>query len=110
MFKVKITEPATADIDEAFAWWSENRSEEQAKRWYEEIQLAIGSLKRMPERCPIVPETKLPIAGVRQLAFGVGPHPTHRIIFVIDADAVVILRVRHHAQDTIGPGDSAGKG
>ena len=105
MFKVKITETATTDIDEAFAWWSENRSEDQAKRWYKEIKLAIGSLKRMPERCPAVPETKVSIAGVKALHAGIGKHPTHRIVFVIDSDYVVILRVRHHGQDALGRGE-----
>jgi plasmid stabilization system protein ParE len=105
VFKVKITEPASADINEAFLWWSENRSDEQAKRWYKEIQLAIGSLKRMPERCPAVPETKLSIAGVKELYVGIGKHPTHRIVFVVDSDQVVILRVRHHGQDALGTGD-----
>lgn len=105
MFKVKITDTATADIDEAFVWWAENRSKEQAKRWYSEVNLAIGSLKRMPERCPAVPETKLSIAGVKELYFGIGKHPTHRIVFVIDSDHVVILRIRHHGQDSLDPND-----
>ena len=108
MFQIKITEPAEADIDQAFVWWSENRSAEQAVRWYQEIKLAIATLRRMPERCPVVPETKLSAVGVRQLLFGVGLHPTHRIIFVIESDKVVILRVRHHAQDTLGQGALAG--
>lgn len=105
VFKVKITDTATADIDEAFAWWSENRSEEQAKRWYREVKVAIGSLKRMPERCPAVPEAKLSIAGVKELYVGIGKHPTHRIVFVIDSDHVVILRIRHHGQNALGPDD-----
>lgn len=106
MFKIKITEPAAADIEQLFSWWSENRSSEQAKRWYREIKLAIAGLKRMPERCPAVPEAKLSAAGVRQLLFGIGPYPTHRIVFVVESDqVVVILRVRHYAQDVLGPSD-----
>jgi plasmid stabilization system protein ParE len=105
VFNVKITDTASADIDEAFAWWSGNRSEEQAKRWYKAIKLAIGSLRRMPERCPAVPEKNLSIDGVKELYAGIGKLPTHRIVFVIDGDHVVILRVRHHGQDALGSGD-----
>ena len=108
MFTINITEPAKADIEQAYAWWAEHRSADQAKRWYKEIQLAIATLKRMPLRCPAVPETKLSVAGVKELLFGVGKHPTHRIIFTIDSDIVVILRVRHRGQDVLEPGDVTG--
>ena len=52
-----------ADIERAFAWWEENRSPDQAALWYERIFQAISTLERMPERCPLVPEPALSIAG-----------------------------------------------
>ena len=107
MLRVQITGPAMSDIEQAFDWWSTNRSAEEAVVWYEEITKAIATLERMPQRCPLVPETALSITGVRQLLFGVGPHPTHRIIFGIQQDLVSVLRVRHHAQDDLGPGELA---
>lgn len=52
----------------------------------------------MPDRCPIAeeaPEIRMP---VRQLLFGLGHgHPTHRILFRISEDCVVILRFFHLA-------------
>ncbi len=107
MHRIQITEPARADIEDAFQWWSDKHSPDQAALWYERIFDGISTLNRMPERCPLVPESALSISGVRQLHFGVGNHPTHRIIFVIESDVVTILRVRHHAQDDLGPGDIA---
>jgi plasmid stabilization system protein ParE len=103
MPKVEITEPAKADIQEAYDWWSENRSAIQAAEWYERIFEAIATLQNMPERCPHVSEAGLSRAGVRQLLFGIGSRPTHRVIFHfdIDADTVTILRVRHHGQDEL---------
>ncbi len=103
MAKVVIAEPAKADIQEAFDWWSENRSAIQAAEWYERIFEAITTLESMPERCPRVSESGLSRVGVRQLLFGIGSRPTHRVVFHfdVDADTVTILRVRHHGQDEI---------
>jgi plasmid stabilization system protein ParE len=103
MAKVEIAEPAKADIQEALDWWSENRSAIQAAEWYERIFEAITTLESMPERCPRVSESGLSRTEVRQLLFGIGSRPTHRVVFHfdVDADTVTILRVRHHGQDEL---------
>ena len=103
MTQIKITEPAKEYIQQAYEWWAKNRSAEQASAWYERVFQAIATLRSMPERCPRVPETGLSTAGVRQLLFGIGSRPTHRIVFHFDneADTVTILRVRHHGQDEL---------
>ena len=100
MSKVQITSPAKMDIQESFDWWSDHRSLGQATEWYERIFHAIATLERMPERCPLVPEKALSQSGVRQLLFGIGKRPTHRIVFHYagDTDTVTILRVRRHSQ------------
>ncbi len=101
MHAVQITDPAAEDIQAIFTWWAENRSAEEAAVWYDKILQAMSTLSQMPERCPLVPETNLSLSGVRQLSFGVGRRPTHRIVFVSDEHAVSILRVRHHGQDVL---------
>ena len=103
MTQIRITEPAKADIQQSYEWWAKNRSTEQAAEWYERVFEAIATLRSMPERCPRVPETELSTAGVRQLLFGIGSRPTHRIVFHFDseADILTILRVRHHGQDEL---------
>lgn len=103
MPKIQITQPAKTDVQKSFDWWSENRSPAQATEWYERIYHAIATLERMPQRCPLVPEKGLSQAGVRQLLFGIGKRPTHRIVFhyASDTDTVTILRVRHHSQDSL---------
>jgi plasmid stabilization system protein ParE len=67
----------------------------------DQIYKAFRTLEFMPEGCPLVPESGLSRSGIRQLFFGIGKQPTHRVIFFNDkdADTVTILRVRHHAQD-----------
>lgn len=103
MFEVLITDLAESEIFEAYRWWSENRSEEEAERWYESIYPAIHSLQNMPRRCALAADSLTLPGEVRQLLFGIGRRPTHRILFEIEGDQVTILRVRHVAQDALGP-------
>jgi hypothetical protein len=52
-------------------------------------------------------ESDLLADGIRQLNFGIGRRPTHRILFAIDGLSVVVLRVRHASQDALS-GDDLG--
>ncbi|MEX2315798.1 MAG: type II toxin-antitoxin system RelE/ParE family toxin [Pirellulales bacterium] len=102
---VIISGPAERDIEVAYAWWKKNRSEEQANRWYTSILAEIRSLSSMPERCSMAEERDLLSAGVRQLLFGLGRRATHRVVFAIDGDDVIVLRVRHSSQDALSLDD-----
>jgi plasmid stabilization system protein ParE len=55
----------------------------------------------MPLRCPRAPEADLLPQEMRQLVFGIRGRPTHRIVFAIEGNVVIILRVRHAAQDAL---------
>lgn len=101
MAKVIVTGPAKRDIRAAYEWWKENRSVEQADRWYRGILDAARSLGKNPECCAFAPESELLPQGVRQLLYGVGRRPTHRLVYTIDGITVVILRVRHTSQDAL---------
>jgi plasmid stabilization system protein ParE len=103
MARLIITGPAARDIEAAYFWWKENRSAEQADRWYDGINNAIQSLRTIANRCPLAPD--LLALGLRQLLFGVGRRATHRIVFAINADSVIILRVRHSSQDALAVDD-----
>jgi plasmid stabilization system protein ParE len=105
MFHLLITGPAKHDIQIAYDWWAANRSRDQANRWYQGIQLAIESLSNMPERCALASEAELFEHGIRQLLFGIGRRRTHRILFGIDRETVVIFRVRHTSQDVLSLDD-----
>ena len=99
MYRILITGPAQQDIQLAHDWWCENRSAADAGRWYRGIYHAIASLVDMPERFPHAPESELLEQGIRQLNFGLGRRPTHRIVFVMTEKEIVILRIRHASQD-----------
>lgn len=101
MSKLHVTSPAEADLDAIYQWWAANRSSEQASRWYASIVRAIDSLKREAARHPLATENHLVPTGVRELSFGLGRRPTHRVLFTIDDDTVIVLRVQHVSQDTL---------
>ena len=107
MFQVKITEPAKEDIQSSFEWWRDNRSTEQADRWYRGIHKKIATLRQMPGRCGKSPEADLLAGNMQQLLFGIGRKPTHRIVFTVSEKIVTVLRVRHSSQDALQGEDIA---
>ncbi len=106
-FRIRYTSRARRDIHDAVNWWAENRSHDQAERWFNEIHSAIASRAHDPERFALSPETDLLETDVRELHFGVRGKPTHRVVFTVQSGSVIILRVRHHAQQDLTEDDIA---
>ena len=102
---VIVEAEAIANLISAAKWWAEYRSTEQALRWYDGILAAIETLAESPTRCDLARENPKSKDELRELHFGLGSRPTHRVIFVIDPDAVRVLSVRHTAQDDWQPPD-----
>ena len=104
-YRVVILPRAEQQLFEIALWWSTNRSHAQAMRWLEGIQSAIVSLSEDPQRHGLARENQLyefP-RPIRQMPFGIGTAPTHRVLFEIrDAD-VNVLAVRHLAQSDFVP-------
>jgi plasmid stabilization system protein ParE len=99
--RLLITAPAEQDISAAYRWWRDHRSIEQADRWYRGIQEAIAVLPTTATRHPQAPESDLHPSGLRQVHFGLGRRPTHRVVFAIDGDTESVVRVRHASQDAL---------
>src|SRR5262245_31076210 len=104
-FLVVITEQAEREIKSAYDWWSENRSKRQADRWYVGISKAITELSENPERHGKSRESDSFDYEIRDLLIGIGRRPTHRAVFTIRDNEVVVLTVRHTAQRDISPKD-----
>ena len=94
-FQVEITPLAESDMDEAYLWWAQNRSPEQAGRWYREILRVLDTISEMPERFSLCDEPELKEEELRQMLFGLGGSTTHRIVFEVVGQTVRVLRVRH---------------
>jgi plasmid stabilization system protein ParE len=94
-----------AALEEAFCWWANHRSPQQAARWYNGFREAIESLAENAERFPLAAESDLFPFEIRQMTFGLGTKPTHRALFVIRPDMVYVVAIRHLAQQAIRPED-----
>ncbi|HEY5315085.1 MAG TPA: type II toxin-antitoxin system RelE/ParE family toxin [Pirellulales bacterium] len=106
-YTVVTTERAAREIEESATWWAQERSTEQAERWYQGIRGAIAGLATFPERCAIAPERNTLSYDLRELGFGLGMRPTHRIVFTIVGETVLVLTVRHAAQAPVRPEEIA---
>lgn len=52
-------------------------------------------------RCPLAQENGTFPFEVRQLNFGLGRKATHRAVFTVRPDMILVLRVRHLAQNEL---------
>lgn len=95
MFHIVISAPAKEDIQEAYDWWGKKHSLQQAEAWYRAIHREISHLRHTALTCPLATEKVLRPEGIRQLLFGIGKRPTHRIVFSVDEQEVIVLRIRH---------------
>ncbi len=98
MFEVILTKRAMEELEANYDWWAENRSLEQANRWYSGLIGKLLTLEVNPERCPLAFEHKSFGMKVHQVTYGLSNNVTHRALFVVRENKVVVLRVRHLAQ------------
>jgi len=101
VFTVKLTSRAEQDITQNADWWEAYRSKEQADRWYQGIYKAMQSLSSQPARCGTAPEASELGLPLRHLLFGISRRATHRVLFRIEGDDVIIYRVLHMSQAVI---------
>jgi len=104
-YTVIVTKPAELELRQAALWWANNRSEEQANGWYDGFIDAIYSLENDPRRCPIARENDFVEKEIRELHYGLGSRPTHRAVFEIQGNRVLVLTIRHAAQQDLTPED-----
>jgi plasmid stabilization system protein ParE len=95
---VVLTRRAARELEDAADWWAEHRSPNEAARWYAGFSDAIASLERKPDGFPLAREDGLFPYEIRELHYGLGSRPTHRAVFTIRPDMVLVLAIRHTAQ------------
>lgn len=103
--RVIVTERAARDLEETTAWWARERSAEQAFRWYAAIRRRIESLANNPERYGLAAESDEFPYHLREMHFGLSSKPTHRALFTIVKQIVVVLSIRHVAQGAVQSDD-----
>ncbi|NOY42150.1 MAG: type II toxin-antitoxin system RelE/ParE family toxin [Planctomycetes bacterium] len=103
--KVFLTEQAHKDVDSACSWWAENRSAKQADRWYQKFVATIDLLRSRPECFAHAQENDNLSVELRQVNFGLGQRLTHRVVYTIRPDMVLVFRVLHLAQHDLSAED-----
>src|SRR5690242_12776178 len=102
-YRVEIADFAYAEVAREYAWLAQ-RSPAAAERWRQSLFGVIDSLTTLPERYGLAPEEEWYQGGLRQLLHG-KRRSVYRVLFRIRGEVVQVLRVRHHAQDLLQPGD-----
>ena len=95
---VLISEAADHDIREICRWRAEHRSSEEAERWHNGLVDELLKLDQHAERFAAAAESHAFSIQVYQINFGLGSRPTHRALYLVREEQVLILRVRHLAQ------------
>ena len=57
-YRLVISDHARDQLEGACRWWAENRSVEQAGRWYDGFCDALLSLCENPGRCALAPRAR----------------------------------------------------
>lgn len=102
---VYLTDRAQADVDSTCQWWAENRTAQQALRWLNEFDESLKKLCTDPMRFPLARENSRLSVELRQMNFGLSGKRTHRVVFTIRPDMILILRLRHLAQQELSEYD-----
>jgi plasmid stabilization system protein ParE len=102
-YRVLIQPPARADIEAAYLYIREADTT-AADRWLGRMEEAVRSLRQLPARCAVAPESREFEDEIRQLLVGRGGS-TYRVLFVIRGREVRVLHVRHGARRPIRRGE-----
>jgi plasmid stabilization system protein ParE len=106
-YRVSLAAPAEADTYAAFER-IRAAVPRHAEKWLTRFFEAIFGLRKLPARCPVIPEAKELGYPARHLLFGKG-NGVYRIIFHVreDEQHVRVLRVWHASRDAITAADVA---
>ncbi|MFV0445712.1 MAG: type II toxin-antitoxin system RelE/ParE family toxin [Planctomycetaceae bacterium] len=98
-YRVVVSPRAEQRLLESASWYlDQSRSIEVALRWYDGFHRALAAFSENPSRFALASESsKLPLE-VRELFYGSGRRKTHRALFRVVDDQVLVLTVRHFAE------------
>lgn len=94
---------ARSDISAAVTWMARTNSA-AAARWRNGLLQIVSNLETDPARYPLADEATDLGTDLRELLYG-RRRSVYRVLFVIEGQTVNVLRVRHAAQDRLGPDD-----
>ncbi len=98
IFKVLLTERFSKHLMEMGDYIAQDNLQKSSS-WVTEIEKKVMQLGQFPEAHPFARENENHDIELRQLVFGRGRNK-YRIIFTVQSKDVVVLDIRHTAQDT----------
>jgi plasmid stabilization system protein ParE len=104
-YRLVITDDARQQLRDSARWWADHRSADEAARWFDGFDRKIDRLKENPHSHSLAAEDEDFPYELRELLFGLGSRPTHRALFTIQPETVIVLAIRHVAQDRVAPDD-----
>jgi toxin ParE1/3/4 len=87
----KLTPEAENDLIEIYLYGFQNFGEAQAENYFSELEEVFRMLGETPLICRERLEFSPPVR--------IHPHGRHLIVYVIDTDRILIVRVLHHSMD-----------
>jgi toxin ParE1/3/4 len=96
-FTVRTLSRAKNDAQQIYNWIND-RSPEGALRWWTAFRDACRSLEQFPDQNSLAVEAEQSDRDVRQLLFKTRRGRHYRLVYVIAADEVHVLRVRGPGQ------------
>jgi plasmid stabilization system protein ParE len=91
-FRLEVSAPAGRDIGDFHDYIARDKPR-AAANWARQLRRRISSLRTFPLRHEIIPEAEELNRRYRHLLFG-----NYRVIYQVEGDRVVILRVIHSAR------------
>jgi plasmid stabilization system protein ParE len=96
--RVVVTQRAAAQLN-ATADWIAERAPLTAERWFAEFADRLQSLAISPERCARARESRQMPFELREFLFG--RRRQWRVLFTVREDFVLVMAIRHAAQDDV---------
>lgn len=104
-YDVRLLPRARLQLFNSALWWAEHRSRKQAAEWLSGFESALRSLGTNPERCSLAQESDAFPFELREITYGVGRRKTHRALFEIRHNEIIVYAIRHLAQDSLTADD-----
>lgn len=94
-YSVLLSAETERNRELAYEYYLE-RSPAGAHRWFHAYEKAIDKLVANPRRFVLASESENFPVELRQINFGTSPsRPTHRLLFYVEDNTVVVVTLRH---------------
>ena len=98
--EVVLTATAQQQMNAAADWYAEENPN-IAANWFDGLIARLNSLSDNPEQHAVARESEFLPVELRQMLYGSGKRITHRVLFVIREQRIVVYQIRHVAMQDL---------